>query len=405
MNIVYLAQLSPEIRTPPFDGPANHIRHVIYEWIKMGYRVKFIGGIDSQYWRSENLKDFLIIENNQKNILERSIRKVQSLVSLPYLNWFESNRFSGIILENCGDINCLYERASWMGYGGFLAAKKKKIPLILEYNGDPLHDLKSKGQLPRGLQLLISKFLFRYTLNNATHLIASGKGWKKNLIENWYISPEKISVIENGTVLLDLLRREDLANFKEKSAQSEIKIVYLGGFYPWHGTQIAIKAFCELINEGFHSRLIMVGSGGELEKNKSLVKQLGLEDRIVFTGSLPPEKYAKILAECEIGLSPYCGWTEFSGLKLFDYKAAGLAVIASGENGQPDTLVHNKTGLIIPPCDEKALFDSIKLLAKERNFASKMGQQARIEAEARHTWKKTAENTISIINNFVANPE
>lgn len=401
MNIGYLAQLSPDIRTPPYDGPANHIRHVIQEWQSMGHQVHFIGGMEANYWHSSDLNNFLIIKNHQKNVVEKAVRKVQSLTHLPYLNYFESRRFASMVLDNISEMDCLYERTSWMSYGGWMAANKKGVPLILEYNGDPLHDLKSKGQLPAGLQLTISKSLFRYNLEHAKLLIASGQGWKNNLINKWHIPPEKISVVENGTILINLLRREDLTNFQPNKLDSEVRIAYLGSFYPWHGTKIAINAFHELLKQGVKACLIMIGAGSDLEENKRYVDHLGLQDKVIFTGALPPEEYAKILANCEIGLSPYCGWIEYSGLKLFDYKAAGLAIIASGENGQPETIIHNKTGLIIPPCDEKALFEAMKFLAQNREFTSRLGQQARLEAESKHSWKHTAEKIISVINQVV----
>ncbi|GAP10774.1 glycosyltransferase [Bellilinea caldifistulae] len=401
MKIGYLAQLSPELRTPPFDGPANHIRHIVHEWQEMGHQILFIGGMGNDYWISKDLKEFSSIRNGQKKFLERPIRKFQTLSRLPYVNYYESQRFSDVILENLSGIDWLYERTSWMSYGGLLAAKKRGLPLILEFNGDPLLDLKSKGQIPGGLQLIISKALFRFTLGQATHIIASGQGWKKNLIEKWSVAQDKISVVENGTVLVNLLRRNELANFQNKNPQAETRIVYLGSFFPWHGTKLAINAFRELLRSGINAHLFMIGSGSDLQETQTLAKQLGIEDRVTFTGSLSPEEYAEILATCEIGLSPYCGWSEFSGLKLFDYKAAGLAIIASGQNGQPETLVHNKTGLIIPPCDEKALLDALKLLANDRKLTISLGQQARMEAEEMHTWRKTAENIISIINQVI----
>lgn len=401
MKIGYLAQLSPDIRNPPFDGPANHIRHIIHEWRKLNHQVRFIGGINSIFWQSDDLYRFQRIENQQKNLLERSIRKTQTITHLPYLNYFESNHYSKIVLRYLANVDCLYERASWMSYGGLLASKKMNIPLILEFNGDPLQDLRSKGQHPRGVQLAISSSLFRNTLAGATHLIASGQGWKNNLIEKWKISPQKISVVENGTILVNLLRRENLANFQETSPDSQIKIAYLGGFYPWHGTKIAVKAFQRLICDGTNAQLIMIGDGSDLEDTKNLATSLGMEDKVVFTGALPPEEYGEILASCHIGLTPYCGWSEYSGLKLFDYKAAGLAIIASGENGQPETLVHNKTGIIVPPCDEDALINAMKLLIKDREFTVTLGQQSRFEAEAKHSWGHSAQQIINIINQYV----
>ena len=80
-----------------------------------------------------------------------------------------------------------------------------------------------------------------------------------------------------------------------------------------------------------------------------------MEDKIEFAGQLAPKQFATLLANSDIAVSPYCGWAEYSGLKIFDYKAAGLAIIASGEGDQPKTLQQGKTGMIVPPCDLTAL--------------------------------------------------
>jgi glycosyltransferase involved in cell wall biosynthesis len=77
-------------------------------------------------------------------------------------------------------------------------------------------------------------------------------------------------------------------------------------------------------------------------------------------------------------------------LKIFDYKAAGLACIASGEGDQPATLKHGTTGWIVPPCDEDALVEAIITLSGDQLLRKKMGQAARLEAERLHTWENTA---------------
>src|SRR5690606_32447033 len=128
------------------------------------------------------------------------------------------------------------ERLTWMGYGGALAARALGIPLVLEYNGDPMADLEAKGMAPRGLQLRLSSWLMRKNLGAAAHLVATGEGWKRSLIERWGVEPERVTVVENGTGLVRLLKREDLRSFKPEEPEGEaISLIYVGGFYPWHG--------------------------------------------------------------------------------------------------------------------------------------------------------------------------
>ncbi len=403
MKIAYLAQLSPEIRFPPYDGPANHIRHIAQEWLNLGHQVRLITGIQNQYWLSSDLNRFETAPSLPKTRIERLIRKFQTITRLPYFNYFESRRYAHIIRKFAAGHHVLYERSSWMSYGGLLAARRMNIPLVMEYNGDPLHDLESKGHAPRGIQHFLAMRIFENALHGASHIVASGQGWKDNLISRWGIPETKLSVVENGSSLVELLPRDRLANFQEKAEREPLLFVYLGGFYPWHGTQIAVEAFHGILQQGINARLTMIGAGAHLEQTRAYARQRGIQDRIEFTGSLTAEQYAPLLAGAHIALSPYCGWKEYSGLKLFDYKAAGLATIASGENGQPVTLAHHQTGLIVPPCDVSALTQAMLQLAADHSLCRQLGQNARIEAEQKHTWRSCTNRILDSITPLLQN--
>jgi glycosyltransferase involved in cell wall biosynthesis len=396
MKIAYINQLGADIRTPPFNGPANHIRQVAKELTALGHQLKILVGLDGQVWVTEDLENFRILQTSPSGnqifrLFERVIRRIQSQFHLPYFAWFESYHFSQICLDELTDTDIILERISWMGYGAAMASKKLDIPLIVEFNGDPLHDLIAKKQAPTGLQKKISIDKYRFSLSRATKIISSGLGWQNNLIEKWQVNPDKIITIENGTSLLNQLQRKDLKSFQfPGNPEQEIRIVYLGGFYSWHGTNLLINAFQKNFSEFPNLRLIMIGAGDGFPEAQSLVKQLKLEDVIFFSGQLSSEQFAPLLANADIAVSPYCGWVEFSGLKLFDYKAAGLAIIASGENGHPISLIHGETGWIVPPCDQEALIESLRLLVLDQDLRIKLGQNGRVDAEKNNTWEKTA---------------
>ncbi len=406
MKIGYLMQMGEDIRQPPFNGPANHVRQVVAELRRQGQQVRTVYGLGEQLWQTDDLEQFIplrvsALQRGPLRLGERAVRRVQSELRLPYLALFESLRFAAACRRALAGYDVLCERASWARYGGVLAARWLGIPLVLEYNGDPLADLEAKRIAPRGLQRLLSVALMRATLRGAAHIVATGAGWRRNLIERWGVDAAAVTTVENGSELTRLLQREQLRSFQARADGGPLTLVYLGGFYPWHGLAILLPALARAHAQGYDLRLTLIGAGVGLEETRRQARALGLEKCVQFVGHLSAEQYAPILAAADIGLSPYCGWKEFSGLKLFDYKAAGLAVIASGQDGQPATLRHGATGWIVPPCDEDALTAAIVHLAQDEELRRAMGQRARLEAEAFHGWDHTARQLLTIFAQVV----
>ncbi len=397
MKIGYFIQSSPDIINPPFDGPANHIRQLAQELIQLGHSVKLLFGINGIFFITTDLINFQKVARKKKklfvSLFEKSIRRLQSIFHLPYFGWFESQSFSYLVEEHLAACDAWMERTGWMAYGGYLASRRRKIPIIQEFNGDPLIDLESTKQAPLGFQREIAKFLYRKNLIDANRIIATGEGWRENLLQVWRIPSEKITVIENGTILIDFLQRDQLW----RTNAEIIKIVFLGGFYKWHGTDLLIEAFSQCLEKYQNIQLILIGAGSGLAETQQAVKMKGLDDRIKFTGQLTFQEYAPILSQSQIGVSPVCGRNEYSCLKLFDYKAAGLAIISSGEDGQPATLQDGVTGLIVPPCDLVALTNALERLIENRELRQELAYNARLDAELSNGWQHTAENVIKVL--------
>jgi glycosyltransferase involved in cell wall biosynthesis len=146
--------------------------------------------------------------------------------------------------------------------------------------------------------------------------------------------------------------------------------------------------------------LLLIGSGPRKNELERQISELGIAHLVTFTGRLNPVEMIPYLSQADIGISSYCGRVEFSGLKLLDYKAAGLAIIASGQNGQPAVLKHGQTGWLVPPCNEDELAEAIIHLTDHVDLRRHLGQQARIEAETTHSWRHTSEQLEEIFFRF-----
>lgn len=402
MKIGYLLQEGvPDIRKRPPSGAANHVVQVILELQKAGHAVRLLAKLDGRLWRSDDLETFIPVQIQRMDqgifrLVERGIRRIQSALKLPFANYFNSLRFAYACRQELSDCDLYYERMGWLGYGGGIAAQWQKIPLVLEVNGDHLGEFHSQGLRISRSQQTLSIFLMKKAARRVSHVVATGEGWRQKYIERWRADPSKVSVVENGSSLVDILQRGELRSFDNILTDSTVNIAYCGGFEPWHGIPILIHASRRVIEQGGNIHLTLIGSGSEKEKIKNIIQEMGLEIYFSITDQVSIEELARYLAQSDIGVSPYCGRVEYSGLKLLDYKAAGLATIASGQAGQPASLEHGKTGWIVPPCDENALSEAILFLSANPHHRRNIGQQARIEAEEIHSWQYTVQQLSTI---------
>jgi glycosyltransferase involved in cell wall biosynthesis len=288
-----------------------------------------------------------------------------------------------------------------MAYGGSLAGRRLQIPFVLEVNGDHLPEMEALGVAPKGIQRWLSVALMKGAISRTSAVVAAGDGWRTRFIDRWQIEPERITVVENGSEIVDLLAREDLRAFSTLSQNGEVTVAYVGGYEPWHGLPILIKAVAKAIREGTPVKLLLIGSGSTSDEIQNQVKTLGIADSVHFMGRLNPKEMAHHLAQADIGASPYFGRAEYSGLKLLDYKGAGLTTIASGADGQPAILEHGRTGWIVSPGDVDALAAAIHTLSREDELRRRIGREARLEAERCHRWHHTAQQLAEIFDQLI----
>jgi glycosyltransferase involved in cell wall biosynthesis len=264
---------------------------------------------------------------------------------------------------------------------------------VLEINGDHINEMSQLAVAQQGYQRKISMFVMKNNVLGATAFVATGEGWRRRFAEQWGVNENRITVIENGSEVIDLLYRKQTRSFQTETSYSDrTHIVFIGSFDPWQGIDIMLEAFAQAVQQESNIHLSIIGSGIDLSEKIQWVKKHHLENCVSFLGWLPMGEVASYLRCADIGVSPYCGRVEFSGLKLLDYKAAGLAIIASGQDGEPRILKHGKTGWIVPPCDVSALKNAIIQLSHDKLLRNQLGQAARIEAEQYHSWRVTAQN-------------
>lgn len=185
---------------------------------------------------------------------------------------------------------------------GWLSKKLTHCKLLID-TGDATHALaQSTGRYSKP-ELALIDWTEKLALSQADHLIVRGSFHKQYLAEQGF---NHVEVVPDGLDLTQI-RDVDGTQLKQELGLGNSKVIGLIGHMVWseqyefcYGWDI-IEAMAEL--EDLPVKALLIGDGDGREKLESRVKELGLEDRIVFTGLIPYEKLPEYLSVMDIGVS------------------------------------------------------------------------------------------------------
>ncbi|MHA7283235.1 glycosyltransferase family 4 protein [Arthrobacter sp. TMS2-4] len=162
-------------------------------------------------------------------------------------------------------------------------------------------------------------------------------------------------------------------------------VVFVGTLKPWHGVSDLIEA--KALSDGSW-KLRIVGHGPEAASLRALATTRGVDAE--FTGAVTPAEVPAALAGCAIAVAPYPRTDReeeqyFSPLKIYEYCAAGLPVVASAVGQVPGIVDNGVTGILVEPSDPAALAAALDGLAGAPLARRTMSVAARRFAED-HSW-------------------
>jgi glycosyltransferase involved in cell wall biosynthesis len=289
----------------------------------------------------------------------------------------------------------VYERYSLFNLAGLALARRLGVPHILEVNAPlRLERARTKGLTMDRMAGLVERRLFR---GSDAVLVVTGA--LRRYVKDQSGGAAHTTVLPNG---VDTRRFTPWGSYLEARARlglapAAFVVGFAGSLKPWHGVDVLIEAFAALRAREPAARLLIVGEGPQENALRGRVAGLGLEGAVAFTGRVPHDAMPGYLAAMDVAVAPYLPVPDFyfSPLKLYEYMAAGLAVVASAA-GEITSLVRDgQTGLLCPPGDAAALSGALSRMASDPALRIRLGAAAREEA-ARHTWEENARAVVGL---------
>jgi glycosyltransferase involved in cell wall biosynthesis len=171
---------------------------------------------------------------------------------------------------------------------------------------------------------------------------------------------------------------------------------YVGRLKRYKGVDLILQAFSTLGRPD--AKLAIAGAGDYRDHLEQLAAALGISDRVRFLGFISAEEKRDLLRKCwaSVFASPKEGW----GLTNLETQACGTPVIASDSPGLRESLIPDKTGLLVPHGDITALASAMRRIVDTPDLVEEMGNAGRRFAE-RFTWDRSANETVDHLQQVI----
>jgi glycosyltransferase involved in cell wall biosynthesis len=227
---------------------------------------------------------------------------------------------------------------------------------------------------------------------------------RRHIIERFRVDPSCVFVVgEAADPVFRVIPRPNLPpSLKPLLGRDNRIVTYVGGFSPHKNIRALVSAFFKCSLEFRDARLVMVGEHKKevfhsyFDTIQKQVRELGIEDRVIFPGYLSDEELAHLLNLSSVLVLP--SLMEGFGLPAVEAAACGCPVIATTESPLPDLL--GEGAIYIDPNKHQLDYALFRVLESE-SLRKRMSGHA-LEAASRLTWDAAAQEMLNVIRHVAA---
>ncbi len=289
----------------------------------------------------------------------------------------------------------IYERYSLWHTAGLARARALGVPFILEVNS-PLPEEARRYRTLHNEEL--ARGIARLLLEESDGVVAVSRGvaeWARSIGAR----DRRVWIVPNG-VDADLFRpRRGVRPHPLPPAPTPL-VAFCGSFRPWHGIDNLLEAFAILRLELCPEvHLVCVGDGPERAPFAAALAEHRLAGAAHLIGQVAHLEVPAWIGGADVAVAPYPKLEDFyfSPLKIFEFMALGLPVVAGAVGQVLELIPDGERGRLAAPGDARALAMAIAGLLADRVERERLGAAARRWVLDHATWQRRAREILAHI--------
>jgi glycosyltransferase involved in cell wall biosynthesis len=291
------------------------------------------------------------------------------------------------------EIACVWQRHELFHTAGPALARALGVPSVVFVPAPLVWQARQWGVHRPGWSRWIERAGERAPLRSAD-VVACGSEAVAAQVRRIGVDPERIVITPTGADL-DLFRslpdRDDVR--RRLGLVGRFVVGWVGSFRRFHALDIAVEALAGL--DG--ATLLLVGDGPERAQVERLARERGVA--VKCTGTIPHDDVPGHLAAMDVGLilATESGPFHYSPLKLAEYLAAGVAVVAPRAGALPEQLHDGVDAVLVPAGDRAELAGALRRLRDDPGLRERLGRAAKTAAAERWSWDRSVELALAAV--------
>ncbi len=282
------------------------------------------------------------------------------------------------------------------------AARLAGLPFVLEADCPSL--LEAELFQPQYLRIrALARWLEKVNFHRADAVVTVSNTLKRYIL-SYGVDPARVTVVSNGA---DPAKFESVAPSGVRARlgwADNVTIGFVGSFNVWHGLDHLTSLIRRVIRREPRARFLLVGGGGvPKDLFEEHLSEKGLSKFVHLVGVVPFAEVPGYVAEMDIVIAPYPRLPVFyfSPVKIFEYMAAGKAIVTTRIGQIAEYLEDGKDAILCEPDDLEAMTAAVARLASDSDLRRRLGQAARRKLLRHHTWDHKAAEWEAVLERAV----